>query len=150
MSNNILPGQFRSVVSDVHDICIDATANWINSHSGSYGRRVTSDPFRRPSRTPRRRAEPYPSSRVLGAERRAQRYRLVVLGSEMIAVENMKCLLEWAGTIVLWEEKGLGRMEEAEAIERAKGAGREICGWVGDEEGKDLIEGLVVEKFWEE
>ncbi|KAF3358130.1 hypothetical protein VdG1_02907 [Verticillium dahliae VDG1] len=64
------------------------------------------------------------------------RDRLYVLRSERMALENMGQLLEWAETIAEGD-KG----EEMEPM-RVLTAGRNLCAWLGDDMGVEMMGAL--------
>jgi galactitol-specific phosphotransferase system IIB component len=67
---------------------------------------------------------------------RALRERQLMMHTERIALDNMAALLEWADTIV-WHDVVNSNTED---FARLLSAARNICAWVGDEEGLELLE----------
>jgi hypothetical protein len=75
---------------------------------------------------------------------RAQRDRLTVPESERKAAESMACLLRWAETIAFIGDMGawMGRVTGEVMVGRAEHAAKNICAWLGDEPGWEIIEAL--------
>ncbi|EEY19911.1 predicted protein [Verticillium alfalfae VaMs.102] len=158
--------------SDVHTICLLATESYLSERRANWrlrgGGGVSRQCPQRPSSSPRgSRWMPYvppgqdsdgehghrrrrsstgerPTGSLLANVSRistalwkqAMRDRLYVLRSERMALENMGQLLDWAETIAAGD-KG----EEMEPM-RVLTAGRNLCAWLGDEVGVEMMEAL--------
>lgn len=70
----------------------------------------------------------------------SQRDRLHVPNTERVAVANMTHLLEWAETIVLGDAEAMA--DEPLDVNRVLTAGKNLCAWLGDVDGRGEIEVL--------
>ncbi|KAM0329938.1 hypothetical protein ACHAQA_004105 [Verticillium albo-atrum] len=73
--------------------------------------------------------------------KQAQRDRLHVPNSERMALDNMGQLLEWAETVMRGEGED-GQDEVERNLLKVLTAGRNLCAWLGDEVGMEMIEAL--------
>ncbi|TDZ14954.1 hypothetical protein Cob_v012116 [Colletotrichum orbiculare MAFF 240422] len=78
-----------------------------------------------------------------GVWAQSRRDRLHVPGTERTAVLNMAHLIEWAETIV-WTsgDVAVGDIGREPAIKNIFAAGKNLCAWLGDVDGREIIEAL--------